>query len=83
MLDARDRAFLEELVQFTIMKHGAVMRLYRQNLAHLSEAARLTEDALRSYTSGAELAEAVAKNHDEARIERILIAKMFAELIVA
>lgn len=82
-MDPRDRAFLDELVQFTTMNHVAAVRLYRRGLTDLNGVAMLTEGALRPYSSREALAEAVVKNKDAARIERILIAKMFAELMSA
>lgn len=57
------------------------IKRYSYSQDHLTETAKRTEGVLRPYANDTELTEAVTKNQDGSRILRILLAKLFAELM--
>lgn len=81
-----DRAFLKDMVQFIPMNHIASVHTLRQGLSTLDDIAMLTVAELSGYDiQDITLQEAsrkeVTKYNDTYRIQRILIAKIFAEWI--
>jgi hypothetical protein len=85
-MQTSDRAFLKDMVQFIPMNHISTVYALRQGLSTLDDIAMLTVGTLAGYDiQDLALQEAsrkeVAKYNDTYRIQRILIAKIFAELI--
>lgn len=86
-MDKRDRAFLNEIVQFTHMNHIAAICILRRTLekgeSELEDVALWSRWRMQQGVDPNQLREEVKTNHDAARIERIVVAKMFAELMSA
>jgi hypothetical protein len=83
-----DRTFINDMVQFIPMNHISTVYTLRQGLSALDDIAMLTVGELACYDirdvafQEASRKEA-AKYNDMYRIQRILIAKIFAEMISA
>jgi len=85
-METSDRAFLKDMAQFIPMNHIAAVHALRQGLSTLDDIAMLTVGELSAYDiQDVALQEAsrkeVAKYNDTYRVQRILIAKIFAEWI--
>jgi hypothetical protein len=87
-MQTRDQAFLEDMCQFISMNRIATMYALRQGLSNLDNLAILTRGSFHSDetwddNTGDALMQEVKQNNDTERIQRIIIAKMFAEMMAA
>jgi uncharacterized protein YdhG (YjbR/CyaY superfamily) len=84
-MDTRDRALLADIVHFTHINHLSSAYLYRSILNRgnrgLEEAARYALAYKQPNKTPRQIARSVKKYHDAARIEKILKARIYAEMI--